>query len=109
MLQLANCCLEYIETWRANNNLERIPLNTCKRGTGVLIVVLCRVQLAKPRLDVRGLFFFFGLVLSSRLSWYAEQASKASFAVKSNLTQLGMLSLDLLFKIYATKILQILI
>ena len=57
---------------------------------------------------------YLGLVLSSRLSWYAgqktfdEQASKALFVMKSNLTRFGMLSVNLLFKIFDTKILQIL-
>ena len=57
---------------------------------------------------------YLGLVVSSRLSWYAcqktlaEQASKALFAVKRNLMQLGTLSVDLLFKIFDTKILPIL-
>ena len=57
---------------------------------------------------------YLGLVVSSRLSWYAcqktlaEQASKALFAVKRNLTQLGTLSVDLLFKIFDTKVLPIL-
>ena len=57
---------------------------------------------------------YLGLVLSSRLSWnacpktLAEQASKALFAVKSNLAQFGMLSVDMLFKIFDTKILPIL-
>ena len=58
---------------------------------------------------------YLGLVLSSRLSWYAcqktlaEQASKALFAVKSNLAQFGMLSVDMLFKIFDTKILPFLV
>ena len=57
---------------------------------------------------------YLGLVLSSRLLWYAcqktlaEQASKALFAVKSNLAQLRMLSVDMLSKISDTKILPIL-
>ena len=44
--------VEYVKVWRANNFfLVRIPLNNCKREKRVLIVVLCRLQLAKwPRM-----------------------------------------------------------
>ena len=56
MLQLANCYLEYVKTWRANNIFwERVPLHSCQREKGVLVVVLCRVQLIKgPRMAVPG-------------------------------------------------------
>ena len=48
---------------------------------------------------------YFGLVISSRLSWFvcqktlAEQAPKALFAIKSKLSQFGALSSNILFKI----------
>ena len=57
---------------------------------------------------------YLGLVISSRLSWsvcqktLAEQASKALFAIKSKLSQYGSLSINMLFKIFDTKILPIL-
>ena len=48
VLQLSNCSLEYVKTWRANNIFwERLPLHNCQREKGVLVVVLCRVQLAE--------------------------------------------------------------
>ena len=48
MLQLANCCLEYVKAWGANNLFwKRIPLHNYEGEKRVLIVVCWGVQLAK--------------------------------------------------------------
>ena len=66
------------------------------------------------KLKVVTYYKYLGLVISSRLSWYmcqktlAEQALKAVFSLKSNLKKFGPLSVNLLLKIFDTKIMPIL-
>ena len=48
MLQLSNCCLEYLKTWRnCNTGWEGIPLENCQWGKGVFVVIFASVDLTK--------------------------------------------------------------
>ena len=66
-------------------------------------------------LETVSYYKYLGILFSSRNSWYmsqktlANQASKALFAVKSRLTQFGNVNLSVMFKIFDTKILPILL
>ena len=67
------------------------------------------------KLEVVTYYKYLGLLLSSRNSWYmcqktlASQASNALFAVKKNLIRFGDVKVNILLKIFDSKILPILL
>ena len=110
---LINDLAKYCKTFKLKINMGKTNIIVFRNG-GYLRSYEKWYFEGIPPIRVVTYYKYLGLVLSSRLSWHAcqktlaEQASKAIFAVKYYLAQFGTLSVDMLFKIFDTKILPIL-
>ena len=110
--RLLNKLFEYCSRWNLKVNIEKTKIIVFRNG-GYLRHYE-KWFYGNIRLKVVTYYKYLGLIISSRLSWYmcqktlAEQASKALFAIKANLSKFETLSANVLLKIFDTKILSIL-
>ena len=110
--RLLNKLFEYCSRWNLKVNIDKTKIIVF-RNWGYLRHYE-KWFYGNIRLKVVTYYKYLGLVISSRLSWYmchktlAEQASKALFAIKANLKKFETLSVNVLLKIFDTKVLPIL-
>ena len=110
--RLLNKLYAYCTKWNLKVNIDKTKVIVFRNG-GYLRKYE-KWFYGNTQLHVTTYYKYLGLVISSRLSWYmcqktlSEQASKAIYGLKSNLSKFGTLSSNLLLKIFDTKILPIL-
>ena len=110
--RLLNKLHEYCSQWDLKVNIDKTNVIVFRNGGYLRKYEKCFY--GNIQLKVVTYYKYLGLVISSRLSWYmcqktlAEQAAKALFGLKASLNKFGILSANLLFKIFDTNILPIL-
>lgn len=110
--RMINCLREYCNIWRITVNLLKTKVTMLRNGRPLRNHE--QWKYGQKVLDVVT-YKYLGILFSSRNSWFmaqktlANQASKALFAIKSKLTQFGDVNFSVLFKIFDTKILPILL
>ena len=103
---------EYCSQWNLKVNIDKTNVIVFRNG-GYLRKYE-KWFYGNIQLKVVTYYKYLGLVISSRLAWYmcqktlAEQAAKTLFGLKASLNKFGVLSANLLFKIFDTNILPIL-
>ena len=110
--RLLNKLHEYCSQWNLKVNIDKTNVIVFRNG-GYLRKYE-KWFYGNIQLKVVTYYKYLGLVISSRLAWYmcqktlAEQAAKTLFGLKASLNKFGVLSANLLFKIFDTNILPIL-
>ena len=111
--RMINRLKEYCTIWRLTINILKTKVIVFRNGGPQRNYE--RWKYGEHVLETVSYYEYLGILFSSRNSWYmsqktlAYQASKALFAVKSRLRQFGNVHLSVMFKIFDTKILPILL
>ena len=111
--RLINRLVGYCDRWRMKVNLLKTKVVVFRNGGPLRRYEKWKFDDFK--LEVVTYYKYLGLLLSSRNSWYmcqktlASQASKALFSVKKNLIRFGDVKVNILLKIFDSKIFPILL
>ena len=104
--RLLNKLHEYCSQWNLKVNIDKT--NVIVFHNGGYLRKYEKWFYGNIQLKVVTYYKYLGLVISSRLAWYmcqktlAEQAAKTLFGLKASLNKFGVLSANLLFKIFDT-------